>query len=62
MTKVVNLRLARKRKARADAAGLAAENRVRYGRTPAQKRSEEASKIEAERRLGGLRIEPPEGE
>lgn len=59
MTKVVNLRLARKRKSREDAARLAAENRIRYGRTPEQKRIEEISRLEAERRLDGLRRDPP---
>lgn len=58
MSKVVNLRLARKRKARAQSDQQAAENRARFGRTPEQRAREALEKAEAERRLSQLRREP----
>ena len=58
MSKVVNLRLARKRKARADAEQQAAGNRAKFGRTPEQKRRDELEAQEAQRRLDALRREP----
>lgn len=57
MSEVINLRLARKRKAREQAAQQAAENRVRFGRTPAQREREAAEQAEARRRLDALRRE-----
>lgn len=57
MSEVINLRLARKRKAREQAAQQAAENRVRFGRTPAQREREAAEQAEAQRRLDALRRE-----
>jgi hypothetical protein len=60
MADIINLRLHRKRKAREDAAKLAAENRVRHGRTKAEKQRETAENAEAARRLEGLRREPGE--
>lgn len=59
MSEVVNLRLFRKRKAREQAAQQAAENRTRYGRTPAQREREAAEQAEAQRRLDALRREKP---
>ncbi|GAC1634367.1 MAG: hypothetical protein NVS9B10_30400 [Nevskia sp.] len=58
MSKVVNLNQARKQKARAEAERQAAENRVRFGRTKAQKLRDAAEAAEAERRLALLRREP----
>ncbi len=55
MGKVVNLNKVRKRKARAVAAQQAAENRVRFGRTGAQKARERAETEAAQ-----LRREPPD--
>jgi hypothetical protein len=46
MAEIVNLRQARKRKARADKETRAAENRIVFGRTKAER-----DKITAERRL-----------
>lgn len=56
---VINMRLARKRKIREQAAQQAAENRVRHGRTPAQKQREQTEADEARRRLEQLRRDPP---
>lgn len=44
MGDVVNLRMARKRRARADDKALAAQNRVRHGRTGAQKAADRAER------------------
>ncbi|HEY8327469.1 MAG TPA: DUF4169 family protein [Rhodanobacter sp.] len=60
MGKVVNLNKVRKRKARAVAAQQAAENRVRFGRTGAQKARERAETEAAQRQLAQLRREPPD--
>ena len=62
MSKVVNLNKFRKQKARADADRQATENRVRFGRTKAEKEREAASVEEAKRKLDQLRREPPAGE
>lgn len=53
MSDVVNLRLARKAKARAGAAAGAAANRVAFGRTKAQKSADEAARERDERTLDG---------
>jgi hypothetical protein len=61
MADVINLRQARKRKRRADGEAEAAENRVRHGRSAAEKarlsaeRSREDKGLEAHRREGGRR-------
>lgn len=52
MADIVNLRRARKDKARAEREAKAAENRVRFGRTKEEKRL-----AEAQERLAGRRIE-----
>jgi hypothetical protein len=51
MTEVVNLRQARKRKARADRESKAAENRVAFGRTKAERRLADAGNDLERRRL-----------
>jgi hypothetical protein len=48
---VINLRRARKHKARAEKEQQAAENRVRHGRTKAEK---DVARLEAEREQGRL--------
>jgi hypothetical protein len=60
MADVINLRQARKRKARQAAADRAADNRAKFGRTPAQKAQEAAAAAEARRKLDQLKREPPE--
>ncbi|WP_069306698.1 DUF4169 family protein [Methylobrevis pamukkalensis] len=52
MGEVVNLRLARKRKARSDKDAQAAENRVKFGRTRAEK-----DRIAAQERIESSRLE-----
>lgn len=51
MAEIVNLRKARKAKARTEAEALAAENRVKFGRTKDEKRATEAAKALDQRRL-----------
>ncbi len=58
MAKVSNLRSFRKRKARATAESKAAENRIRFGRTPQQRKNDEAAQVRGEKRLAQLRREP----
>ena len=55
MTKVVNLRLARKAKDRGEAAAKAAANRALHGRTKAEKQGEKADKERLARLLDGIR-------
>ena len=58
MADVVNLNRFRKRKARETAERLAEENRVRFGRTKAQKQRDAAEAEAAQRRLDQLRRDP----
>lgn len=51
MAEIVNLRRARKHKMRAEQASEAAENRIRFGRTKAEREREEAQKILADKRI-----------
>ncbi len=57
MGEVVNLRLARKAKARAGAAATAATNRAAFGRTKAQKQADAAAQDRLTRTLDGARRE-----
>ena len=52
---IVNLRQHRKRKARAEREAAAAENRVRFGRSKAERMHSEAERDLGERRLDGHR-------
>lgn len=52
---IVNLNRARKAKARVDREAAAAENRVRFGRSKAEKEAERQEKRLAERHLDGHR-------
>ena len=54
---IVNLRRARKAKARADREAQAAENRVRFGRTKDERRIETAQGELERRRLDAQKIE-----
>lgn len=59
MAELINLNKARKVKARAEAERQAAENRVRFGRSKAQK-LQDAAETEAMRcKLDALRLDPP---
>lgn len=58
MAEIVNLRLARKAKARKAAEAGAAENRARFGRTGAEKARDRAEAAARERALDGARLDP----
>ena len=60
MGEVVNLRLARKRKAREDREVEAAANRALHGRSKAAKRAEETGRQRSEAVLDGHRLDRPE--
>jgi hypothetical protein len=55
---VVNLRMARKARARGQAEVLAAANRARFGESKAAKKAREAEAARAKRTLDGNRREP----
>lgn len=57
MAEVINLRLARKAKARAEADKTAAANRAKHGRTKADKVRVKAEAGRAERDLAGKKLE-----
>ena len=61
MGDVINLRRRRKAEAREKESLRAAENRLRFGRTLAAKRTEKAVAVKRERDLDGRRIESGEG-
>ena len=58
MAELINLNKARKKKARADAAVQAAANRIKFGRTAAERQRAAAAEADAARRLDGLKREP----
>lgn len=55
--KIVNLRTERKRRERASDAEKASENRVRHGRTKAERGRDESRRAAADRAHEGARIE-----
>ncbi|MEX0921899.1 MAG: DUF4169 family protein [Rhodovibrionaceae bacterium] len=57
MTKVVNLRQARKARARQEKAAKAADNRVRFGRSKAERRESALESEAAVRSHDGHRLE-----
>jgi len=57
MAEIINLNKARKAKARVDKTARAEENRVRFGRTKAEKQAEAAKAARAERLLDGAERE-----
>lgn len=57
MADILSLSKARKAKARADKEQVAAENRVKFGRTKAEKQREAAIKALAEKRLDATKRE-----
>ena len=57
MGEIVNLRRARKAKARSAAEQMAVENRALHGRTKAQREAEAADSARTEQRLDGHRRE-----
>ncbi|MBB4085817.1 DUF4169 family protein [Sphingomonas carotinifaciens] len=59
MGEVVNLRQARKRRARDDAAVTAAENRARFGRTRSEVAAERAEEARRRAVVDGARLDEP---
>jgi len=57
MAEIVNLRTARKRKAREEGAVKAEQNRILFGRTKAEKNKSKAEAELAARRLDGHKLE-----
>ena len=60
MAEIINLRRARKIKARNDAASAADTNRRRHGRTPAERETEAAEEERRDHLLDGAKRERPE--
>ena len=61
MAEIVNLRMARKQKARADREKIAAENRAVHGRSKAERLAGKAEQERAAARLDGHRLDHPAG-
>lgn len=57
MGDVINLRSARKAKARATASAQADANRAKFGRTKAEKQADAIEKARSERLLDGTKLE-----
>ena len=62
MTEIVNLRRARKQKNRELKLAEAAQNRVLFGRSKAEKRRLESERTLAEAHLDARRLAPPDGD
>ena len=58
MAEIINLRMARKQKARAEKDVQAQQNRILFGRTKAEKLKQAAEKAQADRHIDGLRKDP----
>lgn len=56
MAEIINLRSQRKKKARAAADALAAQNRLTFGRSKADKQREELNRTLSEQKLDGHRL------
>lgn len=63
MGEVINLRLARKQRARAEASVLADQNRRLFGRTAAEKAAQARARDRIEKTLDGAHLDkgPPNG-
>ena len=59
MADIINLNKVRKAKARATAEKQAAENRIRFGRSKAEKAADRRAEAEAASKLDGHRLDPP---
>ncbi len=59
MSNVINLNKARKARARTAAEKLAAENRVRFGRSKEEKQRERNQTAEAAKKLDGHKLDVP---
>lgn len=62
MAEIVNLRRARKQRARQEAEQQAQQNRIAFGRTKAERNLTEAERDKAARTLDGHRLAPPDDE
>lgn len=62
MAEIINLREARKKRARAEKERTAANNRARFGRTKAERTGEAAETLRLTRDLDGKRREAPAAE
>jgi hypothetical protein len=62
MAEIINLRRARKQRARQDAETQAQQNRVSFGRNKAERRLTEAERDKAARALEGHRLPGEDGE
>jgi hypothetical protein len=58
MAEIVNLRRAKKRRQRAEAAHAAEQQRLLHGRTRAEKQLQKLEKSQADRAARGTRLEP----
>lgn len=56
MAEIINLRRARKQKARQEAEAQAEQNRISFGRSKAERRLTEAERDKAARQLDGHRL------
>jgi len=61
MADIINLRQARKARARTDAAAKAAANRARFGRTAQEKQAGEAEVRRADKLLDGVKRDDGDG-
>lgn len=59
MAEIVNLRRARKSRARSDKEARASENRTRFGRTRAEREAEAAASTQVTRELDGHKLDRP---
>ncbi len=60
MAEIINLRQARKARARRDAESAAATNRARFGRSKAEKVADQNAADRLARTLDGARRDPPD--
>ncbi len=58
MAELINLKRARKARARTESEAAAEANRAKFGRTKAERQASETLKAQAERRLDGAKREP----
>ncbi len=59
MAEIVNLRQERRKRERAAANAVAAENRIRHGRTKAERERDRLAAEKADHKLDGVRREEP---
>ncbi len=60
MAEIINLRIARKAKARTEAGRQAEENRAKFGQTKAEKKTRKAEEARAGKAHAAGRLEKPE--